>query len=90
MKKVFKLIAMLFGVITLIVGAGSCSDDDDSNDCCTITYSYDTYTYTIEACEDGSITYNEGGDISTGNWHDDYSNWAEVKETMLEEDAKCD
>ena len=87
--KSFKLLAMLFGAIVMIAGFNSCSKDDDSNECCTITYSYGTYSYTITACEDGTVTYNEGGEIDVGTWHDEHSNWAEVKAGMLVEGASC-
>lgn len=89
MKKTLKLMAMLFGAIAVLVGSSSCSDDDD-NECCTLTETYDSVTYTYVACEDGSLTYTVNGVTETDNWTDYFDNWAAIKAMAIEEGASCD
>ncbi len=91
MRLFFRFTAMMAGTAALIFGFSSCNKDKNSNECCGWTYSDDdeTYSYTIKACEDGSVlvTYTYDGDSYTENydWHDDYDTWAEVKDVILEE-----
>lgn len=92
MKKVLKFSALALGALGLVTGMNSCSkDDDDSNDCCTFTYTYDGETGTVKACEDGSITYTYGdGTTDTDNWKEDYDSWADMKAEFIKYGGTCD
>lgn len=82
--KLIKLSAQLLGVVALIFGASSCNKDDDAGiECCTFTATYDSYTITGKACEDGTYTYTYDGTTTSGNWEDDYDSWAEVKAELI-------
>ena len=90
MKNGFKLMAMLFGAAAVATGFGSCDKGDDSVECCTLTETYESYTYKIKACEDGDVTVTYDGETETFDWQDegDYT-WSEIKEEMKAEGAKC-
>ena len=89
--KIFKYSAMVIGAAAMITGFNSCKKDEDKKDeCCTLSYTYDGETASANACEDGTITYSYGGTTETGNWHDDYGSWAEVKQSFVDYGGTCD
>lgn len=79
---------MVFGAASLIFGINSCDKDDD-NECCTLTYTDGDETYTVRACEDGSITYTYNDQTYSYNWKDDFDSWAEIKAEAIAEGATC-
>lgn len=89
MKKTLKLMAMLFGVIALATGGISCKDDDDSNDCCSVSWTYYEYTRSMKICKDGDFTAKEDGEtVGTGDWNDYEDSWADAKATVESESGK--
>lgn len=90
--KTLKLLATLLGVVAIITGMSSCEKDkDDSNECCTYSYTDGGVTYTYKACEDGTVVYTTSEGVrETYSWKDEYDSWAEVKTYFLEEvDGTC-
>ena len=97
--KILKFSALVLGAAAMITGFNSCSkDDDNGNECCTISYTdtYDGNTYSVntEACEDGTYTirytYDGQTETETGDWRNDYGSWSELKQELLDEGATCD
>ncbi len=91
MKQILRFTAMLTGGVTVLAGLSSCDKDkDNSNECCTVSYTEDDATYSYELCEDGSFVYSYTYDGKTEtyslNWKEEYDyTWAEAKEMFLDE-----
>ena len=51
MKKLVKLGAMLIGSVAFVVGGSSC-EKEETQECCTITVTYDGITESDKYCED--------------------------------------
>jgi hypothetical protein len=100
MKRIFRIPALIFGLVAVSAGTTSCGDDDEpSVECCSFSYTYENGdSYTLTACADGTYTYNYSyadGTTGTesGRWDDDpdYTyTWGEIRAEILEEDgATC-
>lgn len=77
---------MLFGAVATISGLSSCNKDDGGNECCTVVY--DGYKYV--ACEDGSMTISEDGEvIESYSWKQEFNSWAEVKDEAYDYGGSC-
>lgn len=95
MKKTLKLMAMFFGVITLLTGANSCKEDE-KNECCSVNLTFEDefdseeeMHLSIKICKDGEVLVKEDGEIvDESDWTDYFDNWFEVKSSLEEESGK--
>ena len=91
MKIYIKFYAIALGALFSLLGISSCSSDDDNNtnECCTYSYTDEGVTYTYTYCADGSYTYAiDGVVIDDTPWSND-SSWDEIKSELLSEGATC-
>jgi len=85
-----KISAIFLGAAAVLIGSDSCKKDDNNGiECCSFSYTDNGTTYKIRACEDGKVTITYDGETETYDWHDDYSNWSEVKSYILDEGGHC-
>lgn len=77
--KIVKLSATALGAIVAMLSLNSCAKKQE---CCTMKYTYDSYSVSSKACEDGTyetkMSYAGESYSYSGNWEEDYS-WDEVK-----------
>jgi len=86
--KILKNLSIITGMFALIVGVNSCKKED-TNECCTFSYTYDDITLSVTACEDGNMTVSYGDETYTESWKDDYGSWSEMRSEMVDYGATC-
>ena len=87
--KILKSLSIITGMVALTFGINSC-EKEDSNECCTLTRTYEDITETITACEDGSATVSYGDETDTYSWKDGlFDSWSEIRSLVLEYGGTC-